>query len=40
MGDAVYELFTKAGVAAEGVFEENRKLIFCDEDNKLRFFLA
>ncbi|BBM19150.1 hypothetical protein G15_2822 [Enterococcus avium] len=40
MGDAVYDLFTKAGVAAEGVFEDNRKLIFCDEDNKLRFFLV
>ena len=40
MGDAVYDLFTKAGVAAEGVFEDNRKLIFCDEVNKLRFFLV
>ncbi|MDT2668897.1 ATP phosphoribosyltransferase [Enterococcus dongliensis] len=40
MGDAVYELFTKAGVASEGVFVENRKLIFCDERNKLRFFLV
>ncbi|MGO2892889.1 MAG: ATP phosphoribosyltransferase [Enterococcus devriesei] len=40
MGDAVYQLFTQAGVASEDVFEDNRKLIFCDEENKLRFFLV
>lgn len=40
MGDAVYDLFTKAGVAAQGVFKDNRQLIFCDEENKLRFFLV
>ncbi len=28
MGDAVYDLFTKAGVAAQGVFKDNRQLIF------------
>ncbi|MEO1772760.1 ATP phosphoribosyltransferase [Candidatus Enterococcus ferrettii] len=40
MGDTVYQLFTKAGIASEGVFEDNRKLIFVDETNKLRFFLV
>ncbi|GCF93489.1 hypothetical protein NRIC_13800 [Enterococcus florum] len=40
MGDKVYQLFTQAGIASEGVFEDNRKLIFVDEAKKLRFFLV
>lgn len=40
MGDAIYQLLKRAGIAAEDVFEDNRKLIFEDCQNKLRFFLV
>ncbi|MBV7389185.1 MULTISPECIES: ATP phosphoribosyltransferase [Enterococcus] len=40
MGDAIYQLLTQAGIAAENIFEDNRKLIFEDQLNQLRFFLV
>lgn len=40
MADSVYQLLVAAGFASENVFEDNRKLIFIDEEKKLKFFLV
>lgn len=40
MADAAYCLLVQAGLASENIFEDNRKLIFVDEEKKLKFFLV
>lgn len=40
MADIVYQLLVKAGLASDNIFEDNRKLIFVDEEKKLKFFLV
>lgn len=40
MGNAVYELFVKAGLVSDGLFDDSRKLIFQDDLHKIRFFLV
>lgn len=40
MGTAIYRLFVQAGLVDEQLFDESRKLIFEDKENKIRFFLV
>jgi ATP phosphoribosyltransferase regulatory subunit len=40
MGDKVYQLFVDAGLATPAIFDDSRKLIFQDDEKKLRFFLV
>lgn len=38
LGETAYGIFEKAGFGCEGVLEDNRKLIFEDKKNKIRYF--
>ncbi|KAF1305548.1 ATP phosphoribosyltransferase [Enterococcus saccharolyticus] len=40
MAENVYRLLVNAGLASDDIFEDNRKLIFVDEEKKLKFFLV
>ncbi|MFV0557074.1 MAG: ATP phosphoribosyltransferase [Enterococcus sp.] len=40
MGQVVYELLVKAKLVKVGLFDDSRKLIFEDTENKIRFFLV
>lgn len=38
LGENVYEIFDKAGYSCPSILENNRKLIFESEENKVRYF--
>jgi len=38
LGENVYEIFDKAGYSCPSILENNRKLIFESEENKIRYF--
>nr|WP_286165676.1 ATP phosphoribosyltransferase [Clostridium facile] len=40
MGDKVYELFSKIGYDCKSIYEDNRKLIFENPENGVRYFLV
>lgn len=40
MGEKVYKLFEEAGLSCKGVLEESRKLVFEDEESRVRYFLV
>lgn len=40
LGDKVYELFSKIGYDCKSIYEDNRKLIFENPDNGVRYFLV
>lgn len=40
LGTKVYKLFEKTGLSCEGILEESRKLVFEDDENKVRYFLV
>ncbi len=40
LGDKVYELFSKIGYDCKSIYEDNRKLIFENPENGVRYFLV
>jgi ATP phosphoribosyltransferase regulatory subunit len=40
MGDKVYRLFDAAGLGCKGIPDKSRKLVFEDDENKVRYFLV
>lgn len=40
MGEKVYQMFTDAGLCAEELLDDSRKLVFYDEASNMRFFLV
>ncbi len=38
LGEKVYAMFSKAGYSCDSILEQNRKLIFEDEENGVRYF--
>ena len=40
VGDKVYELFSKIGYDCKSIYEDNRKLIFENPENGVRYFLV
>ncbi len=40
LGEKVYAMFEKAGLSCAGVLGESRKLVFEDDENRVRYFLV